>query len=228
MNLQAGNLGSLNWKHPVKVWEDEALLKKAPRSLRYSFQKRTLDIVFSLGISLTLLSWLLPLLALLIRLESKGSPFFAQVRTGKDGKSFTCYKLRTMRINALSDTKQATDGDERITRMGKFLRLSSLDELPQLFNVLLGDMSLVGPRPHMLYHTNYYEPLIPSYKLRHLVKPGLTGLAQVKGLRGPTTHVSDMERRVHADLYYISNRNILLDIRIIGETAKEVWRALFR
>ncbi|MDX5431118.1 MAG: sugar transferase, partial [Bacteroidota bacterium] len=135
-------------------------------------------------------------------------------------------KIRTMRKNEDAHRKQATHDDERITRMGKFLRLSSLDEFPQFITVLKGDMSLVGPRPHMLAHTEFYESTIPHYSLRHRVKPGLTGLAQISGFRGPTKEIKDMENRVNSDLYYIAHRNLSMDLRILGATVHEVWQSI--
>src|SRR5690606_4726685 len=143
--------------------------------------KRLFDIVFSLGVVVFILSWLYPLVGLLIKLESKGPVLFQQKRTGLDNNSFWCYKFRTMRPNTDSDKKQAEAGDARITRMGAFLRKTSLDELPQFFNVLKGEMSIVGPRPHMLEHTRIYGKLIAPFMVRHWVKPGITGLAQTKG-----------------------------------------------
>ncbi|MBI1222259.1 MAG: exopolysaccharide biosynthesis protein [Bacteroidetes bacterium] len=189
----------------------------------YSWMKRGIDLSIALLFLLSIGFWIIPLIALFIRLESKGSPFFLQKRTGKNNRSFTCIKLRTMRLNDEADYKQAGHKDERITRIGHFLRLSSLDELPQFLNVLMGEMSLVGPRPHMLYHTETYEKQIPTYNLRHLVKPGITGLAQIRGFRGPTLTLTDMENRVKSDLYYVAHRNIFMDLRIIWATAHEVW-----
>jgi len=225
MTYQTGHFSTIELKEQAHHREHHRS-KIQHASASYLLLKRTLDFSTALLVSVLLLSWIIPLLALVIRIESKGSPFFSQKRTGKNGIAFTCLKLRTMRLNDEADTKQATDDDERITRIGRFLRLSSLDELPQFLNVLKGDMSLVGPRPHMLYHTLKYESAIPYYKLRHQAKPGITGLAQVKGLRGPTANISDMEKRIQADLDYIANRRMELDLNILGNTAKEVWRAI--
>lgn len=228
MNLQARPIITYKWQMPMRTWEQEPKQAVHSISRMYIIAKRGMDIIVSSMVILSLVSWLLPMLAILIVIESKGMPIFSQKRTGKNGKTFTCYKLRTMKPNALADVKQATDDDERITKIGQFLRLSSLDELPQFFNVLKGDMSLVGPRPHMIYHTEYYQPQIKDYQLRHLVKPGITGLAQVEGFRGPTKELADMENRVKADLYYISHQTFSMDWKIVKATFKEVSKALWR
>ena len=145
---------------------------------------------------------------------------FRQTRSGIDNKEFICYKFRSMAISHDADVKQATKGDSRITRIGNFLRKSSLDEFPQFFNVLKGDMSIEGPRPHMLLHTEEYSDLINKYMVRQLVKPGITGAAQVKGFRGETKKLEDMEGRVRLDVWYIENWSLSLDINIIFHT---VW-----
>ena len=176
--------------------------------------KRVFDLVFSLLVILLLLSWLFPILAFLIKKQSKGPVLFKQLRTGKKNQAFWCYKFRSMRINAASDSKQAQKEDDRITPIGKFIRRTSLDELPQFFNVLLGDMSVVGPRPHMLKHTEDYNDLIHNFMVRHFVKPGITGLAQVTGHRGETKEVIDMKRRVNADIDYVLNWSLIKDIKI--------------
>src|SRR5579872_7033089 len=147
----------------------------------YLIIKRLFDIVFSTCILIFVFSWLFPILYILIRLDSRGPVFFIQKRVGFLGKSFPCLKFRTMYVNAEANTKQATDDDPRITRMGRFLRNSNLDELPQFLNVLLGQMSIVGPRPHMYKDCASFSRVVDSYKLRNLMKPGITGLAQVKG-----------------------------------------------
>jgi putative colanic acid biosynthesis UDP-glucose lipid carrier transferase len=177
-------------------------------------RKRAFDLIFS-AIVVVLLSWLLPLLALLIKAESRGPVFFKQLRTGKYGQAFYCYKFRSMQVNAEADAKQASKGDRRITRVGAFLRKTSLDELPQFLNVLKGEMSVVGPRPHMLSHTEYYAQAIDNFMDRHQVMPGITGLAQVSGYRGETKEVAAMAQRVDADIKYLSNWSFLLDLRIV-------------
>ena len=186
--------------------------------------KRAFDIVFSLVLFIALFSWLFPFLAILIKASSKGPVFFKQKRTGLDGRPFDCYKFRTMRPNAESDVKQATENDNRITKVGAFLRKTSLDELPQFWNVLLGDMSVVGPRPHMLQHTKLYTKIIEPFMVRHWVKPGITGLAQSKGYRGETKEVRQMYHRVKMDVFYIQNWFFLFDIQIIFNTAWNMIR----
>lgn len=181
--------------------------------------KRSFDITFSLLIILIFLSWLLPLISLIIYMDSKGSVFFKQKRTGKGNSDFWCWKFRTMYKNPESDLRQASSNDKRITRVGSFLRKTSLDELPQFFNVLSGNMSVVGPRPHMLHHTREYSMKVERFMARHFVKPGITGLAQAKGYRGETPHVSYMKNRVKFDRFYIENWSLFLDLKIILLTA---------
>ena len=177
--------------------------------------KRTFDFLFSLGVILLVFPWLFPILILFVKLSSKGPIFFKQERSGENNNTFWCYKFRTMRVNSLADELQATKNDIRITKIGKFLRRSNLDELPQFFNVLAGDMSIVGPRPHMLKHTREYAELIKAFLVRHTVKPGITGWAQVSGFRGETINIEQMEKRVEYDIWYIENWSFLLDIKII-------------
>lgn len=188
------------------------------------FSKRAFDIIFSLLVCILILSWLLPILAIIIKASSKGPVFFKQKRSGLNNEEFWCYKLRSMQPNDEAHTKQATSGDERITAIGRFLRKYNLDELPQFFNVLIGDMSVVGPRPHMLKHTEEYSQMIEKYMLRHFIKPGITGLSQAVGLRGATADPALMKRRVKTDLYYIENWSFLLDIRIILLTILNILR----
>lgn len=184
--------------------------------------KRFFDVLFSLIVICFLLLWLVPLIALLIKSESKGPIFFRQLRTGKDGKPFHCLKFRSMRPNTQADHLQARRNDARITAVGAYLRKTSLDELPQFFNVLRGDMSIVGPRPHMLAHTEEYTQLIENFMDRHLIMPGITGLAQVSGHRGETRNVEAMARRVEADIHYLHNWTFWLDVKIIWLTLKQV------
>ena len=157
-----------------------------------------------------------------IKLNSKGPIFFKQLRSGENNMQFWCYKFRTMAVNELSDKLQATKNDARITRVGKFLRKSNFDELPQFFNVLRGEMSVVGPRPHMLKHTKDYSKLVSKFLVRHFAKPGITGWAQVTGHRGETNEVSDMQKRVEADIWYVENWSFVLDIRIIFMTIQNM------
>lgn len=177
--------------------------------------KRTFDIIFSCMVLVFILSWLYPLLALLIKRESSGPVLFKQLRTGKKNKSFWCYKFRSMQINTtISDSQQATKNDVRVTRIGKFMRRTSLDEMPQFFNVLLGNMSVVGPRPHMISHTESFNDQINNFMVRHFVKPGITGLAQISGHRGEIKKVADMKSRVDADIDYLQNWSLIKDIKI--------------
>ncbi|XMO87880.1 undecaprenyl-phosphate glucose phosphotransferase [Algibacter sp. AS12] len=180
--------------------------------------KRLFDIVFSLFIIVFVLSWLTPIIALLIKLESKGPVFFKQSRNGFNYKEFDCYKFRSMTPNKDANLHQATKGDLRVTKMGAFIRKTSIDELPQFFNVLFGDMSVVGPRPHMVSHTNMYAQRIDKFMVRHFVKPGITGLAQVSGFRGEIETDKDIINRVKYDIFYIENWSLLLDIKIAIQT----------
>ena len=182
------------------------------------FVKRFFDILFSLFIIVFVLSWLTPILAILIKLESKGPVFFKQSRNGFNYQEFDCYKFRSMTPNKNAHLHQATKGDLRITKMGAFIRKTSIDELPQFFNVLFGDMSVVGPRPHMVSHTNMYAQRIDKFMVRHFVKPGITGLAQVSGFRGEVETDNDIINRVKYDIFYIENWSLLLDIKIIIQT----------
>ncbi|MFY8109718.1 MAG: sugar transferase [Bacteroidia bacterium] len=182
--------------------------------------KRLIDIVLSLIITAFILIWLLPLLAIIIKLTSKGSIFFVQARTGYNNQTFNCWKLRSMVRNSEANKKQASSNDMRITFAGKYLRKFSLDELPQFYNVLKGDMSIVGPRPHMLFHTSEFSKEVLSYNSRHAVKPGITGLAQVLGYRGEIVEKRSLHNRVRLDLFYMKKWSIFLDFLIIFKTIK--------
>lgn len=179
------------------------------------FFKRLFDLLFSIFTIVFLLSWFVPILSILIKLESKGPVFFKQKRTGLNNKTFTCYKFRSMVVNSFSDTLQASASDYRITPLGNIMRKTNIDELPQFFNVLLGNMSVVGPRPHMLKHTEEYSTCIDNYMTRHLMKPGVTGLAQSCGMHGETDQLWKMEKRLEFDLEYIKTWSFLLDLKII-------------
>jgi undecaprenyl-phosphate galactose phosphotransferase/putative colanic acid biosynthesis UDP-glucose lipid carrier transferase len=180
--------------------------------------KKSFDLFISLFILFFVGSWLFPIIILLIKISSEGPIIFKQKRTGLGNKTFWCYKFRTMKVNNLSNKLQATNNDPRITKIGRFLRKSNLDELPQLFNVIKGEMSIVGPRPHMLFHTDEYSTKIDNYLARHFTKPGITGWAQVNGFRGETKELSQMESRIEYDIWYIENWSILLDLKIILKT----------
>lgn len=187
------------------------------------FIKRAFDIIFS-GTFLLFFPLILIPVAIAVKISSPGPIFFKQKRTGIKGRDFYCYKFRTMRVNDNSDSLQATKNDPRKTKVGEFLRKTSIDELPQFWNVFKGDMSVVGPRPHMIKHTEDYSKLIESYMLRHLVKPGITGWAQVNGFRGETKELWQMESRVHYDVWYIENWDFFLDIKIIYLTIANALR----
>ena len=184
----------------------------------YWWLKRGFDIVFSLFFLCFVFPFVLLVVFIVTQCTMPGKLFFVQKRTGLNGRTFKCYKFRSMRKNEHSDVLQATKGDSRITRGGKIMRKTSLDETPQFINVLLGDMSVVGPRPHMLKHTEEYTALIDGYMLRHEVKPGVTGWSQIKGFRGEIKQLKDMENRVKSDLWYIRNWHFLLDLYIILKT----------
>ena len=189
-----------------------------------AFIKRAFDVVFSLIVIFGLLIWLTPLLAILIWIESRGPLFFVQKRSGLDNKEFNCYKFRSMAMNKDADSQQAQKNDMRVTRIGKFIRATSIDELPQFYNVLFGDMSVVGPRPHMLKHTDEYADKVDKYMVRHFVKPGITGLAQVRGYRGEIEKDSDILNRIKFDIFYIENWSFLLDLKIIVQTVLNMFK----
>ncbi len=180
--------------------------------------KRTFDIVFSSAVIVFILSWLTPIIALIIKLESKGPVFFKQSRNGFNYEEFDCYKFRSMTPNKDAHLYQATKGDLRITKVGKFIRKTSIDELPQFFNVLFGDMSVAGPRPHMVSHTNLYAKRVDKFMVRHFVKPGITGLAQIRGFRGEIESDNDIINRVKYDIFYVENWSLLLDLKIVFQT----------
>ncbi|QDO93145.1 undecaprenyl-phosphate glucose phosphotransferase [Formosa sediminum] len=188
------------------------------------FIKRLFDIVFSVCIIVFILSWLTPILAIIIKLESKGPVFFKQSRNGFNYKEFKCYKFRSMTPNTDAHLYQATRGDLRVTKVGKFIRKTSIDELPQFYNVLFGDMSVVGPRPHMVSHTHMYAKRIDKFMVRHFVKPGITGLAQISGFRGEVETDKDIINRVKYDIFYVENWSLLLDIKIIFQTLLNAFK----
>jgi undecaprenyl-phosphate galactose phosphotransferase/putative colanic acid biosynthesis UDP-glucose lipid carrier transferase len=202
--------------HVGRTWTAE--LKRAPLTVAEQALKRSFDILVA-GAALVMLSPLILITALLVKLDFRGSVLFTQTRHGFSGRSFRIFKFRTMRV--LEDgpaVRQATRDDPRVTRLGSLLRRTSIDELPQLFNVLRGEMSLVGPRPHAAAHNNEYETLIAYYAFRYNVKPGITGWAQVNGYRGETQTVELMAQRVELDLWYINNWSIWLDVRVLIKT----------
>ena len=182
------------------------------------FYKRGFDIVVSLCFLCLVFPFLLLLVFVVTECTMPGKLFFVQKRTGLNGKTFKCYKFRSMRENPQSEVRQATKGDERVTRWGYIMRKTSLDETPQFINVLMGDMSIVGPRPHMLKHTDEFTEMVDGYMLRHQVKPGVTGWSQVNGYRGEIRKPEDLENRVKFDLWYIDHWSFFLDLRIIFKT----------
>jgi putative colanic acid biosynthesis UDP-glucose lipid carrier transferase len=193
----------------------------------YFVFKRVIDVGISVLLILFLLSWLFPIIAFLVVVGSRGPVFFVQRRVGRAGKGFRCYKFRTMIINAEADARPASTGDSRVTRIGKFLREYNVDELPQLFNVLFGHMSVVGPRPHMYSDCAAYSRIIPGYKFRTLVRPGITGLAQARGYHGPTTDEEFLQKRFQLDAYYVKNASIELDMKILYTTVSRRIELLF-
>ena len=200
---------------------DQANLEHSPAS-SYYFVKRVMDVVLSSLFLVFVMSWLMPIIAILIKLTSKGPVFFIQKRTGLYGAEFNCFKFRTMYLNDDADIKQVSINDNRITPIGRILRLTHLDETAQFINVLIGDMSVVGPRPHMLYHTKYYSECIPYYNLRLEVKPGMTGMAQVKDYIGEINGERELRKRIQWDIYYMKHRSIALDFAILLNTAGKI------
>jgi len=178
-------------------------------------RKRFFDLVVSFLVIVFILSWLIPLLGIIIWFESKGPIFFAQQRTGRDNKTFNCLKFRSMKVNSEANTKQAQRNDDRLTRIGKFMRRTSLDEFPQFINVFKGEMSIVGPRPHMLRHTEDYSKIMGQYMVRQFLKPGVTGWAQVHGYRGEIKDDEQLRKRIEHDIWYMENWSIWLDMRIM-------------
>jgi len=187
-------------------------------------KKRIFDLCVSGVVILFILSWLMPLIGFLIWLEDRGPIFFIQPRSGKNNKHFNCLKFRSMRVNGEANSKQATRNDDRITRIGKILRSTSLDEFPQFLNVFMGDMSIVGPRPHMLKHTDEYSKTIKQFMVRQFVKPGITGWAQINGYRGEIKKIDDIKKRVEYDLWYVENWSLWLDAKILFLTFYKILK----
>ena len=177
--------------------------------------KRTFDILSSGFILVFFLSWMFPLFALIIKIQSKGPVIYKQLREGKDGVHFMCFKFRTMHLNGESDYSWTKVNDPRVTRFGVFLRRTSLDEFPQFLNVLLGHMSIVGPRPHPIKLNDLFRDRVEKFSIRHETRPGVTGLSQMKGYRGSITHYHQINSRVKLDRFYIQNWTFLLDLKII-------------
>ena len=214
LNLKPEKFGSIhlftNHKEPLRSFGNRLL-------------KRTFDVVVSSLVCIVMLPFL-PIIALIIKHQSPGPLLFKQKRTGMNGETFTCYKFRSMHVNKAADTQQATQDDPRKFPFGNFMRKSNLDEFPQFFNVLIGNMSIVGPRPHMLLHTEVYSEQIGRYMVRHFCKPGITGWAQVTGFRGETREIWQMEERIRRDIWYIENWSFSLDLQIIFLTFTSIFK----
>jgi putative colanic acid biosynthesis UDP-glucose lipid carrier transferase len=199
-------------------------LRREPlEDLGNQLRRRIFDIIISSLVCIFILSWMIPLVGLIIMLESRGPIFFVQARSGKNNRSFNCLKFRSMVADNPHAEVQATRNDKRVTRVGRFLRRTSLDEFPQFINVLKGDMSIVGPRPHMLKHTSDYSKLLDQFMIRQLVKPGITGWAQVHGYRGETRDLVQMEKRIEHDIWYLENWSLWLDVRIVFMTIFNIF-----
>ena len=223
------NSNELYAKKKSVEYYDDALMVLNVHKLPFEFSenfyiKRIFDVLFSLFICVFLLSWLWPILWFVVRFESKGPLLFKQKREGINGEEFVCYKFRSMTLNDESDKVHATKNDVRVTKTGAFLRKTSMDELPQFINVLFGDMSVVGPRPHLESLSIEYQKEVDDYLRRHIVKPGITGLAQVSGYRGEIKTRSDIKNRVRLDIFYIENWSFFLDLKIIVRTVLNVFK----
>jgi len=221
--------GKLYSKDQSIEFYDDTLVVLNVKKLPFEFNenyliKRFFDVIFSLLICFLVLTWLMPILWILIKIESKGPAIFSQKREGLDGKRFICYKFRSMKINKMSDKIHTSANDDRVTKLGAFMRKTSIDELPQFFNVLKGEMSVVGPRPHLPSLSIEYQKDVDDYLRRHIVKPGITGLAQVSGYRGEIKKKSDIKNRVRLDVFYIENWSFLLDVKIILMTIFNVFK----
>jgi putative colanic acid biosysnthesis UDP-glucose lipid carrier transferase len=188
--------------------------------------KRLFDIIISAIVISILFSWLLPVIALLIKIDSRGPVFFIQKRNKKGGRLFRCIKFRTMLVNENADMQTAILNDDRITGLGKFLRLSHLDELPQFINVLIGDMSVIGPRPHMVTENVKFKGILSFYNDRHFVKPGITGLAQSFGYHGPIKDLIHLDKKIKYDIFYILNWSVTMDLKILIRTIGMIFKKL--
>lgn len=192
-----------------------AMRAEPQEDIASQLKKRIFDIVFSSLVIIFLLSWLIPILAIFIKFSSKGPVFFVQLRSGKNNEPFRCFKFRSLRMNEEANKIQVTKNDKRLTRIGQFMRKTNVDELPQFLNVFLGDMTVVGPRPHMLEHTEKFSKLMNEYMVRHFLKPGITGWAQINGFRGEITQDEHLRKRIEHDIWYMENWSLWLDFRII-------------
>lgn len=217
----------INRSYHVEYMKDIPVLTMRREPLEDSLnrmKKRIMDVLVSFFVIVFLLSWMIPLLGLLIWLESPGPIFFRQMRSGRNNKPFKCIKFRSMKRSQDANSRQATKNDDRLTKIGRFIRKTSLDEFPQFLNVFMGEMSLVGPRPHMLKHTDDYSKLLEEYMVRHFAKPGITGWAQVNGYRGETRTLEQMQGRVQYDIWYLENWSLWQDVRIMFLTVINIFR----
>jgi putative colanic acid biosysnthesis UDP-glucose lipid carrier transferase len=214
-NTAARAMPATNWQHNH---QNGIVRSFVARRKNFLMAKRGFDIFFSALIILLVLSWFTPVIALLIKINSKGPVLFRQKRIGRNGVPFYCYKFRTMIVNEEADEVQAEENDKRITKVGRLLRRTNLDELPQFINVLLGDMSVIGPRPHMVVDCIRFSFVIPSYSFRHLVRPGITGWAQVNGCHGPTVDYDSVVLRYYWDAMYVRKAGFWLDLKIFRAT----------
>lgn len=196
------------------------------KNIELNLGRRIFDLSFSLLLILPFCLVILPVCGILIKISSPGPVFFIQKRTGANNSIFNCYKLRTMKVNELSETQQAIQNDQRITGIGYFLRVMHIDEMPQLFNVIKGEMSIIGPRPHMLHHTKIYSEALSYYHLRHQAKPGLTGLAQIKGHIGEIKSKCELRKRILNDIYYVRKASFKLNLFIILKTIGSLSKKL--
>jgi len=213
--------------YQLEYFDNIPIVSHRPEPLHYfknRVKKRIFDILFSVIVITLVLWWLIPIISILIRINSRGPVFFKQLRSGRDNEPFWCFKFRSMTVNKDSHLLQATKNDVRITSVGRILRKTSLDEFPQFFNVLIGNMSIVGPRPHMLKHTEEYSQIVDKFMLRQFMKPGITGWAQVRGYRGETSETIMMEKRIEHDIWYMENWSLMLDIKIIFMTIINIFK----
>ena len=210
----------LTISHPFTNYQDTLYLDFPLSGSVSGCLKRLSDVCISVFFIVAIFSWLAPIIALFVVLNSKGPVFFLQARTKKKGVPFTCIKFRSMVVNPYSDRLTTVENDNRITSVGKYLRKYHLDELPQLFNVLFGDMSIIGPRPHMITENQNYQRLLPNYDFRHRVKPGITGLAQSLGYHGSSYDAQKIQKRLDLDIQYITEWSIAMDVKILFRTMR--------
>lgn len=220
--LRDNNVAAENASYATKAKryiKETDISRKSPYTI---VGKRIADMAISMFVIVFVLSWLIPVMAIVIWAETKSGPFFIQMRSGRYGELYACIKFRTMFKNDEADTKAAVDGDSRITKAGRLMRISGIDELPQFINVLKGEMSLIGPRPHMLEDNRAFRAIVEGYDKRHLVRPGITGLSQVKGFKGPIHNHDDLFQRVENDIRYVQHYSFSMDVKIILQTFRHI------